>query len=571
MKKVLLFVLVACMLASVLLVGCSQQAGKEEVPTNTEATNKEQEPVEEETLEPIEYTILATAPSKVIDENNRAYLRFQEEFNIKFKFDTIVGDTDTKLGVMIAGGEYPDLITATDSYSKLKENNVYQPLEGLMENYPKLKDTYFGDLWNKSFEDDGHIYVMPLYGQVGAYIMNTATQGAFWIQKAVLTELGYPEIKTIEEYFNAIAQYKEMHPDIDGIPTVGFEVLSDDWRAFCYLNMPAYLAGYPNDGGWLVDPNEPGHDKYTLSMHEDKPITLDYLKAYNDAFNKGLIDPSCFTMKYDEYLSKIASGAVLGFYDQVWQFGDAVQALVQQGKVERTYVPLSVTFSHDIPGRYQDIPERATGRGLGFTTSCQDPTRLLDALEAMQTEDWQVYLNWGVEGEDFDVVDGRYIMNEEQTTNHNNADWQAKNMGADASGTLCYAIGGDWGGVFDNGNSIDWKTQPEVFFDSLSDYEKELLDAYGKKTWYEFMPEPVANSPAYPAWNISLEEGSEGDMVIAKLMEYKREYYVKAIIGDPEDVESTYNEFLEKINKLNCQAFIDDFNEAIQWRVDNWK
>ena len=45
----------------------------------------------------------------------------------------------------------------------------------------------------------------------------------FFVQKAVLEEAGYPQIHTVDEYFQIIEDYMAKHPEIDGVKTTGFE------------------------------------------------------------------------------------------------------------------------------------------------------------------------------------------------------------------------------------------------------------------------------------------------------------------------------------------------------------
>ena len=48
------------------------------------------------------------------------------------------------------------------------------------------------------------------------------------IQNAVLKDLGYPEIKTLKDYENAIRTYKEKYPEINGQKTIGMSLMAGD-------------------------------------------------------------------------------------------------------------------------------------------------------------------------------------------------------------------------------------------------------------------------------------------------------------------------------------------------------
>ena len=116
------------------------------------------------------------------------------------------------------------------------------------------------------------------------------------------------EIKTMDDYFNLIESYNEANPTMeDGTENIPYTILCDDWRYFCLENAPMFLDGYPNDGSCMVDPETQKVMDYN---------TTDTAKAYfgklNEEYKKGIVDPESFTQSYDEYISKLSSGRVLG-------------------------------------------------------------------------------------------------------------------------------------------------------------------------------------------------------------------------------------------------------------------
>ena len=116
----------------------------------------------------------------------------------------------------------------------------------------------FSDLeWEKLRQDDGHIYWIPQFSCIkNEEKVCTHNDEAFWIQARVLKWAGYPEIKTMDDYFNLIESYNEANPTMeDGTENIPYTILCDDWRYFCLENAPQFLDGYPNDGSCMVDPD----------------------------------------------------------------------------------------------------------------------------------------------------------------------------------------------------------------------------------------------------------------------------------------------------------------------------
>lgn len=209
----------------------------------------------EDADDPITYTFFVRDPGQAPADDNPVIQKITELTGVTLKFEFLVGDLDQKLGTMIAGGDYPDVIFAGDAATKLMDAGAFIPLEEEIPKYPNLNAMY-GDVLKYLTQADGHVYNMEIYGT----FLNDVTEVAppfecaigFYIQKAVLEEAGYPEIHTLDEYFQVIEDYMEKHPDIDGVKTSGFEILGDGWRNWALLNPAQNLLGAGNEGAIFV-------------------------------------------------------------------------------------------------------------------------------------------------------------------------------------------------------------------------------------------------------------------------------------------------------------------------------
>lgn len=144
----------------------------------------------------------------------------------------------------------------------------------------------------------------------------------------------------------------------------------DDWRYFCLENAPQFLDGYPNDGSCMVDP-----DTKKVLDYNTSDTAVKYFKKLNEEYQKGIVDPESFTQTYDEYISKLSTGRVLGMIDQWWDFAyTAGDAIKQAGLDEQgcDYIPVPVTIDgrdnqwHNAGGAFNE------STGLAVTTSCDD-------------------------------------------------------------------------------------------------------------------------------------------------------------------------------------------------------
>ena len=135
-------------------------------------------------------------------------------------------------------------------------------------------------------------------------------------------------------------------------------------------------------------------------------------------YNSGILDREAITQNQDQYLQKIASGRVLGMYDQHWDFGNAEQTLVKNKQYGLTYAPLPLVYDGVTP-HYKDRPNPNLLNGMAITKKCKNPDRVLAAFDKLMDEKWQKILSWGIEGEDYsiDAASKQPVWSDQQQTN----------------------------------------------------------------------------------------------------------------------------------------------------------
>jgi putative aldouronate transport system substrate-binding protein len=558
-KRVVVKGVLTILAFSLVLAGCSSSKGSSVQSSSSEspkaeATSKAENKVAE--VKPITFSVFVGSPHQQETPDNKIFKLIQDKLGVTFKMEYLVGDVQQKLGVMIAGGDYPDIITGDP---KLITAGALIPLEDLIEQYaPNLKKHY-APFWNKMKDvKDGHIYVLPNYGRYYGELTDPYYAGpAFWIQKDILKEMGFPKIKTLDEYFDVIAKYKEKHPTIDGKPTVGFETLAFDWRNWPLENAPAQLSGHPNDGAVNVDNN-------VAQIYADKDIAKQYYKKLNEINAKGLLDKESFTQNYDQYLAKLSSGRVLGMYDQHWNFGNAEDSLKTQGKDGSTYVGLPIVYD-GVKDYYRDRSAINLGSGFGITTKAKDAIRAIQTMDQLLSEDWQKTLQWGIQDQDYGVKDGKFFLTEEQRANNSNDVWKKSNKADGLFGQLPKMEG-----TFSDGNSVAPGGQVSEYQATLKPIDLEILKGYGFKYYTDFFNAPPENPVYYPSYTIDLVQGSPAQIANTKLNDLQVKMLPKTILAKPENFDSVWQDYTNQIHKLDIKAYEDRMNDQIQYRIKNW-
>ncbi|GAD14398.1 family 1 extracellular solute-binding protein [Geobacillus kaustophilus GBlys] len=374
----------------------------------------------------------------------------------------------------------------------------------------------------------------------------------------MLKEFGYPKIKTLDEYFDLIAKYKEKHPETDGKPTIGFTALTYDWRFFVISNPPAHLAGYPNDGEVIVD----------MKTHEAKvygngEYTKRWLKKLNEINAAGLFDKEAFVSNYDEYLAKIASGRVLGFFDYGWQVNQALNSLLQAGNDDLRYMPLPIVFDKNIKDQYIDPPSFASNRGIGITVSAKDPVRIIKYFDNMAKEENQKLMTWGIKGETYEVDEkGRFYRTPEQIKK--TSDEQFREQFGFSYFEWYWPRGN---GLFSDGNAWEPRRQPEVAQASYTEGDKKILAAYGAKVFSDLFAKPDKR-PWYPAWSAPIKQGSPAQIYQQKKQDLQRKYFPKLVLDPPSKFEKNWKEYVKEYNKLDIKAFEDEITKYVKMKVE---
>lgn len=254
-KKRLVSMLLVSAMTAALFTGCgsdgNQTSGSGTTGTETDsATAAEEGGIKEFTA------FFGVAGSEINDDNEVQQL-IAEKVGARVKETWLTGQTaDEAVGTMIAGGEYPDFIEGQTGTKQLYDAGALVALDDYLDDYPNIKNLFTDLEWEKLRQEDGHIYWIPQFSCIkNEEKVCTHNDEAFWIQARVLKWADYPEIRTMDQYFDLIEKYNAANPTMeDGTANIPYTILCDDWRYFCLENAPQFLDGYPNDGSCMVDP-----------------------------------------------------------------------------------------------------------------------------------------------------------------------------------------------------------------------------------------------------------------------------------------------------------------------------
>lgn len=521
----------------------------------------------EETLKPITISLASGDVNANWDDmQSEVGKEIQSKTGVTLKQQFPVGGSDADMfALMVASDEYPDLVMPKGNAGKLVDAGALINLRPLIEEHaPNLQKVY-GEYFNRLrwSEQDDAIYILPQDGVGNTYF---EAGGGFQLQHKVLEAAGFPEIKTVKDYENAIKAYIEKNPKTeDGQPTIGMSLNGGEWQILISVTNPAFLAtGAPDDGEFYI--NQETHEAI---MHYQRPEEREYFRWLNHMNNIGLLDRESFVQKYDQYKAKIASGRVLGLIDQHWDYADAENALKAEGKFDSTYARFPVTLDETFQDHSFQGTGYLSGYGIGITKDAKDPVRAIKFLDYLASDEGQVLVNWGIEGKHYNVENGTRVIPEEVQSKKSNDNNNFKKT----TGIGNYLISARYGdGVKDPSGNYYTTSYPEQIVTAYSEADKKTLAAYGATTYRDLWPA----DDAFPerkygaAWTLPFETGSQANVIFQKTQDIMKKRIPEAILAKPEDFDKVYDAFLKDLDDAGVEKLNAEFTKMVKDRVSLW-
>ena len=541
--------------------------------TESEGEDATETPSDDETpaLEPITFTLYCgdvnTQP-QVDVRGLPVWEKIKEITNVDLEIEYIVGqDEAQKAGIMIASGDYPDLIIPHDVFRQFRDAGALVPINDLLDEHGQgIKDLY-GDHLNRMYDSEGNIYSWTPFGM--SKPMDTPGS-AFYIANDVLKANGYPLVTDPDEYFDMIIKYAQENPTMNGAPTIAFSGPTEGWR-FSFLMLGAdKLYGMHNTGGNYYDPDK----DYEAEPREHMEHRKEYLKRLFDLNQMGLLDPELFSQTYDQYIAKIASGRVLGMFDEYWEISESVANLRNNPDLMGAYpVPMPVTMPHVEKDSYMGLTTVGTTNGVCITTSCSDPVRAMQFFNQMATDEVLTLINWGIEGEHYTINDkGKLDLTDEQYDARQKPDFsETTGVGLGVLWNFPhYMVGWD---EMRNGAGVAEPGYADKNLERMfSPEQKEILEQYN---WTSFIDgfDEMFESPYGYGWDIQIPTDREDlSEINAELSDLSvNTFYSQMVLaGSEEEFNQIWDDLGQALENIDRQPLLDYYSEVVRQRVKDW-
>ena len=266
----------------------------------------------------------------------------EDKFNVRLN---IIPDSEGTYETLVESGDMGDIIVWGDNGADYK--NAVQL--GLLYDWEEgdLCKTYGPMIWknaqialetNRKISGDGHIY--GIGHNLAATKDDHASFFYTWdIRWDLYKQLGYPEVKNLDDYFDVLKRMKEICPkDENGRETYAVS-LWPDWDGNMVMYVKSMATAYYGYDELAVGLYNPKNGEFYDALMPDGPY-LEMLKFFNRLYQHNLLDPNSMTQTWDQMSDKVKAG---GTFFSIFNFAGSstynTTEHMQQNKMMLSLVP----------------------------------------------------------------------------------------------------------------------------------------------------------------------------------------------------------------------------------------
>ncbi len=502
--------------------------------------------------EPITLKVFAVQiPSVVELEQNTVFQDLKAYTNVDFELTMVPADgAAEKLNLMLAGGDYPDIIMGTWLMSNQDlekygvQEQVFIPLNDLIDRYgDNIKERWTEHPnWEEEMKSsDGNIYGIPTADSGGEGHGDCGYK--MWINAAWLEAVGKEMPATTEEFKDVLMAFKTQDPNGNGIedeiPLTG---ATNTWAADPYLYL-LNAFGYFNTSYYYVKDG-------TVMSILDQDYLREGLKYVRDLYENGLIDPAALTQD-ESQMSAVGNneGTVIvgaATCGHIGMFVDINNA--ERYNQYKIMMPLKSSTGYcAIPYNTQ---YSVNGASFAITDACEYPEIALKIADLFCGEEWSIRAQVGKQGETWDISDGSVPGMDGQTT----AKYKYLSFKTltDADQSV---------DKWDNTLRLlepNWKKYFEVQGDIMDprNYEARLYADTVKLKAY------AADVDMVPPLSFVGEDGAAYSQMSTAIGDYASNAIVEFITGT-RDIEKEWEDYLANLDKLQYHDMLNLIQKTI--------
>lgn len=539
MKK-FLSILLAAVMASSLLSGCGG---------STNSTPDSQLPESDSTVQPAEKASsisywmdpmnIGSSQVKSFSEH-KAWQLYEKNVGIDIDWrEPASGQANEQFNMIVATSNMPDIMygywssqypggpDAAIADGKIVALNDY--IEEYAPNFCAYLDAH-PDIRQEITTDAGNIYCFP-----GIYTY-TDTDSDVWqdtihrkpyeetfvglvIRKDLLDKANLEVPVTLDDWYNVLVAFKDMGVKYP-LSCIAMMLTSSQSFASAF-DVTVPMIGY-NVGTSAFQLTPEGDITYGPAEEGYK----DYLEFMHKLYAEGLLDPDFMVQDRTNVQTKIINGEVGAWIEMMPTGLGALRSQVLAIDPDSEFYPIGVANPVVEEGQkllYKQGNAAYVGAGAAITTSCKDIPSACKVLDYAWSEEGNRLLNWGIEGESYEMVDGWPKLTDKMIHN---------DLGISASEAFSMYRNLNGAYPMDHSQRLESK-RDYTLKENETDENLKSLDLWSA-------PANGAKRAGLPSTTMLAEEASEYANAYNEISTYVAEMFSKFIMG---------NEPLDKFDK----------------------
>lgn len=447
--------------------------------------------------------------------------KLEEETGVKIEYVHPTGDTKEQFQLLLAADDLPDLVTYSwNNYpggpqAAIDDGYIYSLNEIIDKYAPALKKFLAEneDIDKQIKDDNGNYYAFPFGMQKGlCQVAFGPTLRKDWLEKV---NMEVPE--TLEEWEAVLTAFKNQ--------CGATAPLTGTWSEILNLS-----TGCDTWGGWYIDG---GKVKYGFAEDNFK----DFLGILNDWYKKGLIDSDIAVNESINVKNNVLTGKSGALF--TWA-GSGLGQLLTDAETSNTSLDLTgAKFPSSQKGKDPEYSYLSNfvnmGFGVAISKNCKNPELAARFLDYGFTEAGHKLFNFGIEGESYNMVEGRPTY----------TDLILKNPdGLSINAAMGQYIRASYNGPFiqDTGYIEQYYQRPQ---------QKEAQKLWGESNMKEHL---------MPTIYISSDVSDKDADIMTNVATYRDEMILKFITG--EEPISSFDKYVNQLNAYGLQDAIKYRQEA---------
>lgn len=391
LKRSTTFALTAAMaLQAVTMAGCGSNAASGQSAKNSNSDA------------PIKLTVYSQLANYSGIQTGWSAKILKDKFNVELN---IIPESDGVFETRMESGDLGDIVIwgdDTDHYHQAIDAGLLYDWneDDLLADYgPYIKENMSKALdKNAGLSDDKTVYGFG--HDVAATQSEHSSFFYTWdIRWDLYKQLGYPEVKDMDDLVELFKQMQEICPTDDNGNKAYAASLWPDWDGDMVMYVKSFATGYygyDELGTGLYDTKT---GEYHDELEENGPY-LTSLKFFNKLYQNGLLDPDSMTATYDTMLEKVQKGGTFfSIFNYAGSLAYNTDAHTSEGKMLASLVPEEaspIVYGMNIQGG---------NRVWSIGANCEYPEVCMEIINYLSTPEGRVTCEYGPKGVTWDYDD----------------------------------------------------------------------------------------------------------------------------------------------------------------------